>query len=523
MSDRIPVQSQDDLPEPLVPRQSGNVARCGVGDAEADAVLCNRYALEPEVPNAPDRQTVAGMRQLSTPPGRRLAPPACGTSLSTFVAIWLAQTLSLVGTATTGFALGVHFFQQTQSTTVYGLIGLATLGPQIAFTPLAGVFADRFPRRLALMAGHLLAATCSLLLCALLVSGQFGLIAVLSLVGVASIANSIHFPSFSALTTELVAQGQLSRANGLVEVGLAVPAVVAPPLGAWAIGSLDLRAVLLFDVLTFVTAIVILHAIRGQFHGSTPRAAVRSVTAEIRFAYDFISTRSGLAGLVVFFFVTNFLFGTVQLLLTPMLLGFGTVQDLGSVLGWGGAGGVAGGVIMLAWGGPRRKLRGIVFLTVLQGALFLCAVMTFSLPLVTLAVVGVVMTVPMMAACSQTLWQQQVPVQAQGRVFALRATVAELGIPLAMVTIGPLAEGVFEPLLLDGSELASTFGPLVGLGPGRGTALLIALAGVLMITSAIALFSQKPARQLDRALCRRASSYLDSTGACSFVNRDTSL
>jgi DHA3 family macrolide efflux protein-like MFS transporter len=48
-----------------------------------------------------------------------------------------------------------------------------------------------------------------------------------------------------------------------------------------------------------------------------------------------------------------------------------------------------------------------------------------------------------------------------------------------MLLAGPLADHVFEPAMMPGGRLAGTFGWLVGVGPGTGMALLIALAGIL--------------------------------------------
>ncbi|MCG8423164.1 MAG: MFS transporter [Proteobacteria bacterium] len=415
---------------------------------------------------------------------------------SAFFAVWLAQTCSLLGTSATGFALGVYFFQRTGSTTVYGLIGLVTLAPQIACTPLAGVLSDCWPRRRALMAGHAGAGLCTAVLCGLYLAGGFSLPAVLALVAAASTTNAIHYPAFSALTTQLVPESQRGRANGFVQLGVAAQAVVAPPLGAWLLSDMGLAAVLVFDVLTFASALVFLGVVRiAPAEGEA--APVRSVRRELRFAVDFLRARPGLWSLVVFFFAVNFLFGTAQLVLTPLVLGIGTVTDLGRVLAWGGAGMVAGGLAMLAWGGPVKKIPAIAGFTAVQGLMFGCAVATPSIALVSAAVFGAAAMLPMTLTCSQTLWQRYVPLAAQGRVFALRATVAQLGVPLAMLTMGPVVESVLEPLLLPGGPLAASLGPYVGVGPGRGTALLIALAGGCTVGLAVALACHRQARALD--------------------------
>jgi len=52
--------------------------------------------------------------------------------------------------------------------------------------------------------------------------------------------------------------------------------------------------------------------------------------------------------------------------------------------------------------------------------------------------------------------------------------------PLATLVAGPLADYVMEPAMNEGGSLASVFGPIVGVGPGAGMALTIAVASVAM-------------------------------------------
>ena len=50
-------------------------------------------------------------------------------SVWAFALVWLGQTVSLIGSSLTSFALGVWAYQVTDSATAYALIVLATMGP----------------------------------------------------------------------------------------------------------------------------------------------------------------------------------------------------------------------------------------------------------------------------------------------------------------------------------------------------------------------------------------------------------
>jgi Flp pilus assembly protein TadB len=63
--------------------------------------------------------------------------------------------------------------------------------------------------------------------------------------------------------------------------------------------------------------------------------------------------------------------------------------------------------------------------------------------------------------------------------------------PVAFAVGGPLADHVFEPLLVPGGALAGTVGRWLGVGPGRGIGLMIVLMGGVIL-AAVAIASRYP-------------------------------
>ncbi|HYY99023.1 MAG TPA: MFS transporter, partial [Pyrinomonadaceae bacterium] len=66
---------------------------------------------------------------------------------ATFLAVWLGQVCSLVGSTLTGFALSVWVYKNTGSVTQFSVVILFTMLPGILVSPLAGTLIDRFDRR----------------------------------------------------------------------------------------------------------------------------------------------------------------------------------------------------------------------------------------------------------------------------------------------------------------------------------------------------------------------------------------
>jgi hypothetical protein len=87
--------------------------------------------------------------------------------------------------------------------------------------------------------------------------------------------------------------------------------------------------------------------------------------------------------------------------------------------------------------------------------------------------------IPIINGSSQAIWQSKVAPDVQGRVFAVRRMIAQIAAPLAMLICGPLADHVFEPVMMPGGNLVLYFQDLVGIGPGAGMALMFVLTGFL--------------------------------------------
>jgi len=142
-----------------------------------------------------------------------------------------------------------------------------------------------------------------------------------------------------------------------------------------------------------------------------------------------------------------------------------------------------GAALMSAWGGPERRVRAIVACVCIQGAACLLAGFQPNVVLIVTAAFMFLFTVPVINACTQTIWQRKVAPDVQGRVFAVRRMIARIATPLAYLLAGPLADDLFEPMLADGGALASTVGRVIGVGPGRGIAFLYVMLGVLIISA----------------------------------------
>lgn len=193
----------------------------------------------------------------------------------------------------------------------------------------------------------------------------------------------------------------------------------------------------------------------------------------------------------------NMFAGVAEAVLTPMILSFASPDTLGMIISAGGMGMLAGSVLLSVWGGGKRRVVTVFISDALLGLSVLAAGLAPSVPLVTAASFVAFMCVPITIGTSQTILQVKVAPDVQGRVFALRNTLTTLAFAFAYLIGGPLADGVFEPLLVVDGPLAGSIGQLIGVGPGRGMGLMFIVTGSLAVLTAISAFAYPRVRRVE--------------------------
>jgi MFS transporter, DHA3 family, macrolide efflux protein len=403
--------------------------------------------------------------------------------MKVFSVIWFGQLVSTLGSGLTGFALGVWIYQETGSTTLFALNMLAYALPNLIMSPFAGVMADRFDRRWVMMLSDSGAMCGTLVVLSLLMLGRLEIWHIYIATALYSAANSFQWPAYSAATTMLVPKSQLGRAGGMVQIGEAISQLVSPALAGVLFVTIGLKGVIFIDFATFLVAIATLLLVRIPRPKGTPdeTAGKQPMLKEAVYGWKYIVARPGLFGLLLIFASTNFLSGLWNPLLAPMVLDMTDPQMLGFLASLIGVGMLLGTLVMSAWGGPRKRIHGVLGFLMIGGIFTMLLGLRPSIPLMAAAGFGMMFVHPIVNGSSQALWQSKVSPAVQGRVFAVRRMIAWSTLPLAYIIAGPLADNVFRPLLVEGGALADSLGSILGVGPSRGTGLLIMLIGLATI------------------------------------------
>lgn len=397
--------------------------------------------------------------------------------MRTFLTVWAGQLASQVGTGLTAFALGVWVYQETKSATAFAVIFLFTELPGLLIAPLGGVVADRYDRRLVMIASDAVAGLSSVAILVLAMNGQLTVWLVYAMVAVGSLAGAFQTPAYMASVPSMVPAEQLGRANGLIQTMFSLRQVLAPAMAGYLLLTIELDGIVTIDVATFLLALVTLALVKIPRPSAAEHVQSMPLREELGFGLRYIFRRPGLLLLLATISFFTLILAIIGPLITPMILTFSTPAGLGLLTSIGGVGMLAGGMAMSAWGGPTRRVQGVLIFLVLAGVALMAHSWRPSVLLIGIVAPLFFITLPFVFACNDILWQSKVPGEVLGKVLAAREMISRATAPIGYAVAGPLADHVFEPLLLPGGPLAASLGGVIGVGPGRGIAFMFLLGG----------------------------------------------
>ncbi len=413
--------------------------------------------------------------------------------------VWAGQIVSLFGSGLTGFTLGVWLYQQTGSASNFALVALCTALPQMVLSPLTGVLVDRYNRRWMMALADSGSALCTLAIAALFFSGHMQVWHIYLFTLLSSACGALQSPAYSALVATTVPKEQLARANGMIQLGQGMADIFAPGLAGVLLLAVGVPGVLLIDLVTYIIGISTLLLSRVPEAPAMAQAGKRRLDfwAEARAGLRVLAADRGLTALLSFQALFSFLWNIFAVLVMPMVLGFASPDQLGFALTVAGGGMLVGSLVLSAWGGPKRRLQGLLWFELVSALAFVFMGLRPEIILVASAAFVAHFTLAFVSSLNESLWQGQTPVEVQGRVFSFKQMATKGATLLAYITAGALADKVVDPLLREGGALAGSLGTFVGVGPGRGIAAMFIVIGVVKALAAIWLGRSPLAKEVE--------------------------
>ena len=379
----------------------------------------------------------------------------------TFAVIWTGQFLSLLSTSAVNFAVIIWLRLETGSAEVLAYAAIAGLLPQALIGPFAGVYIDRWDRKLTMILADSFIALCTLVMAVLFYLGHFEMLYIYVLLGLRSLGSAFHMPAMQASVPLLAPESELLRIAGINQMIFSISSIAGPALGALAIGLFSIGEVLLLDIAGAVFAIISLLLVKIPTPKSAERekASPRQVLRDISLAITAVTKNKGLSYMFFFSILATFCIMPVAVLF-PLL----TLQHFGggkfemSIIE------VAWGVGMLAGGGLlgifKPTINKIVILNGMHILLGISLAASGLLPLnafiffiILTAIGGVAASI--FHASFTTVIQEKVDPSMLGRVFSMYFSIALLPSMIGLLGTGFIADyiGISRTFVILGSTI----------------------------------------------------------------------
>ncbi|MEM9978313.1 MAG: MFS transporter, partial [Cyanobacteria bacterium P01_D01_bin.2] len=347
--------------------------------------------------------------------------------MRTFTLIWFGQLVSAIGSRMTFFALTLWAWEATGSATALALVGLFFQLPQIPTTLFAGVIIDRFNRKTLMLLGDAITAVATLMIGGLYLTGQLVIWHLYPVAMLAGGFSQIQILTYQASLSLIVPKQHYTRAGSMGAMVHYGSQIIGPALAGILYPIIHLSGIVGIDFATFMVAFGTLFAASiPQPTKVTPLS--ESWTRQLTFGFCYVWQRPSLKTLLLLTVLFTFAHDFGAALQSPMILARtqGSPVAVASISAAAGVGGVVGAIVLTLWGGPKRRIYGLLAGYTGAGVSKLVFGLGQSLSVWVPAQVCSSLNFPLIGSCRSALWMDKISPDIQGRVFAANALVTQL-------------------------------------------------------------------------------------------------
>lgn len=374
-----------------------------------------------------------------------------------FFTIAIGQVVSLIGSSAVQFALIWWLAEQTASPMMLGLAGMVAFLPMTFLSPLAGVMADRYNRKVICITADLAMGLVAFIYAILLSFNMMPMWTVLLILGLRGVGGTFQQPALQSIIPQLVPSDYLLKVNGWMQLMASGSFILGPVIGAALYSVLPLPIILLTDVIGAIFA-------SGALYLAKIPPLVKKETKVIGFVRQFregiqvYKEDNSLFMLVIAQALCMFFFAPLSSFYPLMTSDFFQLTAMhGSIVETSFAVGML--VVALLFGSVlqvRHKIRasyigliGMGIATLICGLLppYFTGWLVFTIGCCFMGAFSNVHTIPLTAYMQETIAPDKM-----GRAFSLLSLISSLTMPIGLLIGSPVAEklGVHTWFLISG-------------------------------------------------------------------------
>lgn len=356
-----------------------------------------------------------------------------------------SQTISHFGSSLVQYAIMWHITLETKSGLMMTISIICGFLPAFFLSPFAGVWADRYNRKLLIIIADSFIAIATLILAILFMFGHNYIWLLFIVMAIRSVGTGIQNPAVGAIIPQFVPRNRLKKVNGINSSINAVILLLSPMLSAFLLTFASIESIFLIDVFTALFAVIIfIFFIKIPSHAKAMDRDAKSYLQDMKEGIHYIKTHRYIRSFMVFCLFFYFLIAPVTFL-TPLQVVRNYGPEVWRLTGIEIAfsiGMMAGGIIIGYFRLFKNKVSTMAFAFSITGltTFLLGFSVSFWVYLSIIVLMGIAM--PIFHTTSTVLMQEKVEDEYLGRVFGILAMINTSMVPLGMVVFGPIADFV---------------------------------------------------------------------------------
>ena len=406
-----------------------------------------------------------------------------------FLLLWSGELISSIGGGLTSFGLGVYIFNTTGSATGMALVTLLGFLPTLLLSAPAGVLADRYDRRLLMMIGDGCSALGVIYILVAMLRGNASLLEICIGVSVSAIFSALLEPSYRATITDLLTKEEFSKANGLVSLAGSARYLFSPVIAGFLLGISDVKLLLVIDICTFFLTVISAAVVRKGLP-ETEKKENDSFMKSFKEGWSIISKNKGIVMLIVVSSAITMFMGMFQVLVEPYVLSFSGAKTLGVAETVCACGMLISAVYLGIKGIKKNYTNHMAISLAMAGVCMFFFVIKENIYINCTFGLLFFMMLPVANNCLDYLARTNIPAEAQGRAWGFIGSLSQMGYVVAYAVSGVSADAI---------------GKITGQGVGKGSAVVIQIAGVMLALIALSILPMKSVRALEENVNRQQS------------------
>ena len=398
-----------------------------------------------------------------------------------FMLLWAGELVSSIGGGLTSFGLGVYVFNLTGSAASMALITLLGFLPTFLFSVPAGVLADRYDRRVLMMIGDGFSALGIIYILICMLQGNCEIWQIGVGVFVSSTFQALLEPAYRATVSDLLTKEDFSRASGLISIAGNSRYLISPMIAGFLLTFSDVKLLMIIDICTFFLTVASTFVVKRGIE-TKKKENTESFMESMKTGWRAIHGNRGVFVLILVSAAITLFMGMFQILAEPMVLAFSDAKTLGITETICASGMMVSSIYLGIRGIKKHYLRVLSVSLVIAGVFIFGFGLWENIFLIAPFGFGFFLMLPFPNNCLEYLIRTNIPDELQGRAWGMIGFLSQVGYLVAFGLSGVLSDFL---------------GDVLGIGVGRGAALVIQSASVFMIIIALILPRLKSVKSLE--------------------------